>query len=72
MRVVAAPALGNDKGLVEEVAEQDDKGSNASHAIKICRRGELGGSDLLTSMATLEEAGDEEPGEADEEDPPGC
>jgi len=33
--IIAPPTFGNDKSLVEEMAEQDNQGGNTSHAVKI-------------------------------------
>jgi hypothetical protein len=68
--IIAAPAFGNDEGLVEEMAEQDDQGGNASHAVEIGSRRELGWSNLVPGMSSLKIAGNEKPSAANETDSP--
>lgn len=65
--LACAPTLGDNEGLVKVVAEEDEEGGQAAHAIKVSCWGELGWANLLSGVATLKEAGDEEHGEAYEE-----
>ena len=70
MSIIASPAFGNDKSLVEEMAEQDNQGGNTSHAVKIGSGREPSWSDLVPGMSSLKIARNEEPGETNEVDPP--
>lgn len=68
--LAGAPALGNDKGLIKVVAEEDKQGGEAAHAVEVGRGRELGRTNLLAGVATLQEAGHEKEAEADEQWPP--
>jgi hypothetical protein len=69
---VGAPGLGNLEGLVGVVAEEDEKGGQATHAVEIGGWCQLGWTDLLTGMSALEETGDEEEKEASDQAPRGA
>lgn len=64
--VVKTPSKCYGEALVGVVAEEDEEGGEASHAIEVGRRMNFGWPDLLAHLSALEEAGDEEPDEAND------